>query len=135
MVLLCMTSRVTFADDIARTGNLPAAAAARVALEQAEAAIGAARDAGNVWLATPRRLAEARAAAERGAFTQAIAGAERVRHEAGLALNQAQLERARYLLDTDPDLDPEARAAARELLSTYAGAAALRVIEQAGSQR
>ncbi|MGR9089671.1 MAG: hypothetical protein ACU85U_03710 [Gammaproteobacteria bacterium] len=133
MVFICAMARAAFADDITRDKAITAAAAASAALLQAETAINAARDAGNVWLATPGRLAEARVAAARGAFTHAIVSAERARREALLALNQSRLERARYVLDTDTDLDPDARRAARELLSTYEGAAALRVLEQAGS--
>lgn len=133
MACVSATSRPGIADDITRDRTIPAAVAG-AALLQAQAAIDAARHAGNVWLATPRRLAEARAAAERGDFSRAIASAERARREAALALNQTRLGRARYLLDTRTDLDPDVRTAAHGLLSAYDGAAALRVLEQAGSE-
>lgn len=131
MVAGCVVAGTAFADDISNDEASATAAHANAALRQAELALAAARRAGNVWLATPRRLAEARAAAERGEFAHAVAGAEHAQREATLALNQIQLERARYRLDRDPELDPAVRAAVRELLARYDGAGALRALEQA----
>lgn len=113
--------------------ELAPAAAAAAALREAQAAIALARDAGNLWLATPGRLAAARAAAARGDYAEAIRGARRAGHEAGLALNQAWLERARYLLGHTTGLDPQVRATVVELLAAHDGKAALRMLEQAGA--
>ncbi len=131
-LLIGVLSEAGGADEMPPGHALSPAAAAATALRQAQAAIAVARDAGNLWLATPRRLAAARAAVERGDFARAIADAQRAQHEAELALNQALLERARYLLDNTGDLDPSTRATAVDLLSKYDGKAALHLLEQGG---
>ena len=131
-VLIGVLGETGGADELPPGHALSPAAAAATALRQAQAAIAVARDAGNLWLATPGRLAAARAAEERGDFARAIAAAERAQHEAELALNQARLERARYLLDNTGDLDPSTRAGVLDLLSKYDGKAALHLLEQGG---
>lgn len=126
---VCLGGEPGSADELPPEQPLPPAAAAATAVRQAQAAITLARDAGNLWLATPGRLAAARAAVARGDFTQAVASAERARHEAELARNQAQLERARYLLDNATGIDPQTRATVIDLLSNYDGKTALRTLE------
>lgn len=128
--LICLLSQAGIADENPPDHALTPAAAAATAVRQAQAAIALARDAGNLWLATPGRLAAAREAMARGDFTHAIESAQRAQHEAELALNQASLERARYLLGNTSDLDEETRATVVRLLSQYDGKAALRVLEQ-----
>jgi len=132
VALICLLSQAIIADELPPGHALTPAAAAATAVRQAQAAIALARDAGNLWLATPGRLAAARAAMERGDFTHAIESAQRAQHEAELALNQAWLERARYLLGNTSDLDEKTRATVVRLLSQYDGKAALRVLEQGG---
>ena len=101
-LLIGVLSEAGGADEMPPGHALSPAAAAATALRQAQAAIAVARDAGNLWL------------------------------EAELALNQALLERARYLLDNTGDLDPSTRATAVDLLSKYDGKAALHLLEQGG---
>lgn len=132
MALIWLLCGAGIADENSPEHALTPAAAAATAVRQAQAAIALARDAGNLWLATPGRLAAARAAMERGDFPRAIESAERAQHEAELALNQAWLERARYLLNHTSGLDEKTRATVVELLSQYDGKAALRVLEQGG---
>lgn len=131
--MIFLLSEAGIADEMPPGHALAPAAAAATALRQAQAAIDVARDAGNLWLATPGRLAAARAAAERGDFARAIASAERAQHEAELALNQTRLERARYILANNADLDPQIRLTVVGLLARYDGEAAWRLLEQHGA--
>jgi hypothetical protein len=107
------------------------AAVAGSALQAAQIAIDQALAAGNLWLGTQPVLSRALAANDTGDFTRAATLAEVARRQARMALNQARLERARYLLSTlAVDGDVDALAAVRGLLRAYDGDAALRLLRE-----
>lgn len=118
-------------DDIADDRNTPPASAtsADEALRSAEAAIQRATEAGNLWLGTRRLWSSAARHQRAGEYSRALSLARAAEREARLALNQARLERARYLLQELPAAtDPEDVETARRLLAAHEGEAALRLI-------
>ncbi|HJP36364.1 MAG TPA: hypothetical protein QF901_10280 [Gammaproteobacteria bacterium] len=113
----------------------PGADAAVVALRRAERAITKAVDAGNLWSGTRALLSAAAARADVGDYSRAVVLAGSAEREARAALNQARLERARYLLGAlADDEDPETLSAIRGLLRAYDGDAALRLVRKSSGR-
>lgn len=133
MVVTVLAGAVANADDTrpAVSGNTtPDSASAAIA--RAEHAMSAARDAGNVWLETPSLVRRARDAHAGGHYARAIELADRAQIQAGAALNQALVGRARYFLRTRDDIDPVTRKAVIGLLRINAGAEAVAVFGRQG---
>ncbi len=109
----------------------PAQRSVEDAIDAADAALAAARAAGNVWLGTPAYLREARTQLRRGDTAAALQAAQRARSEAAAALNQSRLEAARYLLRTSPSgADAALLDVVRGLLRAHDGTGALRLAQQ-----
>jgi hypothetical protein len=122
-------------------GRLPAdgdelgvdARSAAAALSTAQIAIEHAADAGNLWLGTRDLLSRAAAYRDAGDYSQALTAAREARRHAVMALNQENLERARYLFSTlEGDQNRDTRNAIRGLLRAHDGAAALRLLHGSG---
>jgi len=123
------------ADGDAARPVAPDSAAAAAAIARAGAAIEAARALGNLWLETPQQLARAIEQNGRGNYSDAVNAAERAYEEARMAENQAKLERARYLFESEGTrLGAAERDTVRALLHTNDGAAALRAMQDALAQ-
>jgi hypothetical protein len=130
LLLLLIAMTTPMADEIDPAPAVALSAAqVDAAIDNARAAVDAARGAGNLWLHTARYLAEARAQRAAGRYGDALALAERAQVEATLAQNQAKLERARYELTRMGDTLPAtSRDAVRQLLRAHDGDAALRLL-------
>lgn len=79
-------------------GNGPTAEHARQAVISASNVIAQAEQLDYLWRDTERLLTEAKKAGQRGEFARTIALAQRAQHEAEMAINQAYLAKARYLI-------------------------------------
>jgi hypothetical protein len=109
------------------------AGSAAAALSAAAIAIEHAADAGNLWLGTRDLLSRAAAHHDAGDYSQAVTVAVAARRHAIMALNQANLERARYLFSaSEGDQDRDTRDAIQGLLGAHDGAAALRLLRGSG---
>ncbi len=108
----------------------PFVVAAR-AMAAANSAVDEALEAGNLWSDTTHLLIRAAAYQKEGDYSQAVQLARVARRHATMALNQARLERARYLLsELANERKIETLNAVRAFLRASDGDAALRLMRE-----
>ncbi len=94
---------------VAETPAAAPSAATTQALSEAKAAVKAANDLDWIWINTEETLKKAEEAAKAGNDAEAIKGANKVKTEANLAVNQYYLEKAKPMLaslQAKPKLTP-----------------------------
>lgn len=135
LVMLLVIARPVIGDELMGAPDLDRISAAdgAAAIRRAETAINGAHVVGNLWLGTRATLTRARAYQDSGDYDNATRLAAIAQSEAVLALNQHQLEKARYQyhrLKHERDQDPTRLEAISGLLKAYDGEAALRLVRE-----